>query len=255
MYTIDAQTVNAIIFAFLGLIGGFSAILGAIAMSMRSRSASDSHEKQVKADGALIAEKARAEVATLQEKSSNEAVLAVVEIAKQGVFIQQQLLDAVREYTRVNGEHSAQMRGMVTMMDDFARVLKNVVIGMDDVTGHIPSMATDIKAIAGVTATLETNIDATVSEQFGPVVLELKIIGGQITDLIREVQAKDGQINARLTELIIKFQEAEGRVMRTLEPVVLQHIGEFVANGNLAIKPPPTFIDEKDKKHETPVSD
>jgi hypothetical protein len=234
MITIEAQVINAFI---VSVIGGIGAILGAIAMTIRQRSLTRNQVETRQAEGVLIAEKARADGYTLQEKSSAAAIDTLSEIAKTSIVIQQNMVEAVREYTRVNGEHSAQLRGMVTMMDDFAKVLKNVVIGMDDVTGHLPGMATDIKSIAVVTSSLETNIGETVVEQFGPVVAELKTIGTQITGLITEVQDKDTQINTRLTELITKFQEAEVRLMRLLEPVVIQHISELVQNGSPAIKP------------------
>lgn len=223
------------------LYAAIGAIATALAFWLRQWAITRSHVQTKEADGKLISEKARADTQILEQQSNANAINALTEIARTGVVVQQSMVEAVREYTRVNGEHAAQLRGMVTMMDDLAKGLRNVVIGMDDITGQFPLMATDVKAIKGVTDSLETNIGETLIDQFAPVVTELRSIGTQITGLIGEVQQKDTQINSRLTDLITQFKDAEGRLMRVLEPVVIQHIGELVQNGAA----PQTSLEEK----------
>ncbi len=211
MVTIEPQV-------FYGVIGSaITAIIGAIAIVIRQWSQTRSYAGKKQADGQLMEDKSRA-----------NALDTLSEIARQGVAVQLSMVEAVREQTRESGEGRAQMRGMVTMLDDHSKALKNAVLGIDETQVQITGIRSDMSAIKTTTDSLETNLGETVKDQFGPVIEELKNVGAQIGVLVTEVQSRDGHTNTRLTELVILFKDAEKRFMQMLEPIVIKHMAEFL---------------------------
>lgn len=175
-----------------------------------------------------MSDKARAEGYTLQERTSNTAIETLAEIAKQGVVIQQSMVETVRELGRTMNDNASQMRGMILMQETHSKGLRDVVENVDEVSSVIPKIDDKLGAINAVTATLETDIGESISQQFGPIVIALTEIGAKLSELVNAVSAKDNEINARLTILITDFHSAETRLMKALEPIVLKHIKDFL---------------------------
>ena len=230
MVTIDAGVLTA---ALISLIGALGAILGAIAVTIRQRAQTRSYTGQKQADGQLVEERSRA-----------NALDSLSEIARQGNVFQQQMIEVVRESTRSNEKHAAEMRGMVAMLNDHSSTLKNAVLGMDETQAHITGIHQDMSAIKDVTASLETNLGENIKGQFGGVIEELKNVGAQIGALVVDIQSRDGHTNTRLTELVILFKDAEKRLMTMLEPIVIKHMAALLPSDN-------TLLNGQDKEQTT----
>ena len=181
--------------ALLAIAAGVGSFITAIGFWLRTRAESNSY-----------ADKARADGYTTQENSRADANSAMIEIAKQGNVFLEKMITVVQENTRVNGENSARMQGMTMMLDGFSSVLKNTVVGMDDLQGQFPALNSGIAKIAQA----QTNLEGTIGDQFSPVVEELRGIGTRIA-----------QTNERLTALFDEFRGAERRVIAILEPYAL----------------------------------
>jgi uncharacterized protein YoxC len=133
------------------------------------------------------------------------------------------MVAVTRDSTRAAGENAAELRGMIAMLSDHSKVVRNATISMDEVAVQIPGMKTELHAIHETTSSLQTDIEGTINEQFGPIVVAMTNVGIQMAALVVAVQTKDGEINGRLTQLITDFQAAETRLMKVLEPIVLKH--------------------------------
>lgn len=178
--------------------GGIGALLVAVAFMIREFAMSRTYASKSAADGNLI-----------QDHNDKTAVDTLAEIAKRGVIVQEQMVEAVRDMTRANGETAAHMSGMVRMQDDHTKIIRAAVLTIDEVAIAIP------------------RLESTVVSQLAPIVSALSTIGVQLTNLVSTVQAKDGEINARLSALIEDFRQTESRLMKALEPIVLKSIGEL----------------------------
>jgi hypothetical protein len=225
MITIEPQV-------FYGVIGSAITMLAtAIAVWVRSNASSREYREKSQADGY-----------TKQENVKAAANDALIDIAKQGVVFQQKMIEVVQENTRANEKSSAEMRGMVTMMDGFGTVLKNAVIGWDDTQGQIPAIRENtaqipgirdnVQAIQTVTATLETDIGETVGIQIGvqvkPIVDALLGVEIEVKNLVRDSQERDARTNTSLLELVAGIEKARTEFMRMLEPIVIKHMTEFL---------------------------
>lgn len=177
------------------IVSAISVLVTALAFWVRENGKSRSYEGKARADGY-----------TTQENSRADANSAMIEIAKQGNVFLEKMITVVQENTRVNGENSARMQGMTMMLDGFSSVLKNTVVGMDDLQGQFPALNSGIAKISQA----QTNLEGTIGDQFGPVVEELRGIGTRIA-----------QTNERLTALFDEFRGAERRVIAVLEPYAL----------------------------------
>ena len=188
---------------------GIGALFAAVAVAIREYFISRSYTNRAAADGNLM-----------QEKSQSTAVDTLADIARQGLVLQQQgivtqqsMVEAVRDMTRSNAEASAHIAGMVRMQDDHTRIIRAAVLTIDEMATSLPKLKTDI--------------EGSIATQFAPIVSALSTIGIQLTNLVSTVQAKDGEINARLSALIDDFRNTETRLMKALEPIVLKSIGEL----------------------------
>lgn len=239
---------------FYGLIGSaITMFAGAFAFWMRSNATSRAYTEKSRADGTF-----------LQEQSQAAITSAMVDAVKQGNVFQQKMIEVVQENTRANEKSSAEMRGMVTMLDGFGNVLKNAVIGWDDAQGQIPVIrenAAQIPAIRDsvleiktVTATLETDIGETVGTQIGlqvkPIVDSLLGVETELKNLVRDSQERDTRTNSSLLELVAGIEKARKEFMRVLEPIVIKHMNEFLPGDK-----PIENGKEKEEVHETPKSD
>jgi hypothetical protein len=219
--------------------GGLGAILMAIAFGLRQWAVSWAYSSN-----------ARTDVYTLQEKSQAAITSAVVDAVKQGNVFQQKMIEVVEQNTRANEKSAAETRGMISMLDGFGTVLKNAIIGWDEAQGQIPAIrenaaqipaiGENIQAIRKVADTLETNLEGSLNDQFGPVVTALTGIGKQLGELVIEVKTKDGEINGRLTTLIETFQAAEKNLLKTLEPIVLAHMSAIAKDPKTIVEETPT---------------
>jgi hypothetical protein len=208
--------------AFYGLLGSLlTAFVGAIAYGMRERSKTRSYTEKKRADGDLVTEESQA-----------KSLVTLTEIASRSVDVQREMVAVTRDSTRAAGENAAELRGMIAMLNEHSKIVRNATISMDEVAVQIPGMKTELHAIHETTSSLQTNIqtdiEGTMNEQFGPIVVAMTNVGVQVAALVVAVQTKDGEINSRLTQLITDFQAAETRLMKVLEPIVLKHtIGEL----------------------------
>jgi len=214
MVTIEPQILSGVIGSAITMIAG------GLAVWLRSSASSRAYDAKSRADGYTTQENAKA--------SANDAL---IDIAKQGIVFQQQMIKVVEDSTRANEKSAAEMRGMVAMMDGFGTVLKNAVLGIDETQAHITSIHSDTAAIKNTTDSLETNLGESIKGQFGPVVEELKNIGTQISVLVVDIQSRDGHTNTRLAELVVMFKDAERRFMSMLEPIVVKHMAGLTTDG------------------------
>lgn len=190
---------------------GLGGLIAAFTFFVRQWAVTRSYVGQKKADGDLATQTAEAALLT-----------DIASIAKGSALTANAVLDVVRENTKASAESAAQTQGMLMMFKEFKEKLHNATLGMDEMSGRIPHIETGIADIKSA----QTELGGTLNEQFGPVVDALKGIGGQLTTLVAEIQANDGHTNTRLTELITAFQQAEKRLLKTLEPIVIRHMTE-----------------------------
>lgn len=168
------------------LIGGaIAGLITALGFSLRTYSTSRAYREGKQAD------------------SRSDATVTIAEIAKSGQFFQQKMIDVVEGNTRAFGEYAARMQGMLIFMDDHKTILKDLVVGVDDVSGQLSKIRSSVDKTQDMITTTETNL---INDQFSPIVNELKIIGASITDLTS------------------RFQRAEAYLMKTMEPLVLAQL-------------------------------
>lgn len=219
MITIDPQVVLA------GLVAALTALVTAVGFYIRERALTKSY-----------VDKQQSDIDRAKEETAAGQTNALIDIAKQGVVAQMSMIEAVNkirdafaEMTRSNMANAAEMRGMTAMIETNTKATRSAAIGVDELSEKV---ATDLQGIKDdikdAANTLKTDIGASITEQFVPLVLELKNIGFNLTTLVTAVQSKDGDINVRLTELIDSFQKAEKKLMRALEPIIIKHIGDLV---------------------------
>jgi hypothetical protein len=225
MITIEPQV-------FYGVIGSAITMLAtALAFWLRSNANSSAYREKSRADGSL-----------LQEQSQAAITSAMVDAVKLGNVFQQKMIEVVQENTRANEKNSAEMRGMVTMMDGFGTVLKNAVIGWDDTQGQIPvirentaqipAIRENVQAIQTVTASLETNLGESIGEsikdQLAPAVSVLMSIDSRLTSLVADSIDRDGRTNNTLIELMTVVKEVRTDFLQRIERLVLQDIKQFL---------------------------
>ena len=200
------------------LLVSLGALAAAIGFFVRQWAITRAYVGQKKADGDLATQ--TAEAGLLSDISN---------IAKGSAQTTQAVIDVVRENTKAATENAAQMQGMVIMFKEYKQILHDATIGVDEMSSRLPAIETGITAIQ----TAQTELGGSLNDQFGPVVDALKGIGGQLTVLVTEIQNSDTHTNTRLTELISAFQEAEKRLLQTLEPIVIRHMADtqIVLNG------------------------
>lgn len=186
-------------------------------------------------------EKARADDGSKKEEAQANRDNALAEIAKQGVLLQQNMIDAINQNTRAftelaktTNEGTAETRGMITILKEGRDAIRSAAIAVDDLTEQMPDLKTDVQGIKGVTDSLKTDLEGSitqsVAQQFGPVVAELKGIGTLLTTIAGNIDAKDGRMNDHLTALIELVKGVELRLMTTLEPIILKHLAELLPN-------------------------
>lgn len=211
-----------------GVIGSLlTAIVGGIVFVLRESASTRRYAGQARAD----AEKAQADGDLITVRAQASLLADVSAMAKTGIETQKSVIEVVRENTNAFSESAAEMRGMVAMNKELREALRHVALGTDEAHQHISGMQSDVTAIKDVTSTLETNLEesiGSISEQFGPIVLALTSIGNQLAALIKAVSEKDDAIKTQLTALITDFHGAETRLMKTLEPIVIKHLSDFL---------------------------
>lgn len=214
---------NAVVLALLGAIAG---LITAVGFYVRERALTRSY-----------VEKARADDGTKKEEAQANRDNTLAEIAKQGVTNQQLMIDALNqntraftEMTKTTNENTAETRGMIAMLKDNTTAVRSAAIAVDDLSEQMPGLKTDVSVIKGVTDTLQTDIEGSISQQFGPVVAELKGIGTLLTTIANNIDTKDGKMNDHLDELIKLLQGVELRLMKALEPVILKHLSDLLPN-------------------------
>jgi hypothetical protein len=182
-------------------------------------------------------EKARADDGTKKEEAQAHRDNTLAEIAKQGVNNQQLMIDALNqntraftEMTKTANENTAETRGMISVLNNVISATRSATITVEEQTAHITAVGVDVKEIKDVTETLQTDIEGSITHQFGPVVAELKGIGTLLTTIASNIDAKDGTMNDRLTALIELIKGVELRLLTVLEPIVLKHLAELMPN-------------------------
>lgn len=211
-----------------GVIGSLlTAIVGGIVFVLRESASTRRYAGKQRAD----AEKAQSEGELITVKAQAGLLADVSTMAKTGTEALKSVVEVVRENTNAFNENAAEMRGMVAMNKELREALRGVAQGTDEAQQHISGIKSDVTAIKDVTSTLETNLGesiGSISEQFGPIVIALTSIGNQLAALIKAVSEKDDAIKQHLATLITDFHDAETRLMKTLEPIVIKHLSELL---------------------------
>jgi hypothetical protein len=209
----------------LALASAFGGLITAFAFWLRENASARSYSDKARADGYTLQEKSRADVV----ESLTKIVEQGNEFQRQGIVIQQNMLEAMRDNTRVNDKHAGEMRGMVIMMNGFGDVLKNAVVGVDDLQGQTKVIGANTQAIREVVDTLETNLGEGIADQLGPIVDVLTGIRAELKDLSHDISSIDDKFTKRVNELLERFERAEAWLMKELTPIAEEHIQELVA--------------------------
>lgn len=207
---IDQTILNSLL---VTLIGGLSGLFGAWVLSWRRSS------------------ETRAHVATTEANSDAQLVGAILQLA-QGMTEAGKIAAAERQQTLMAIERSSgRIEGMMAAIVDQTKSVKEVGMQIDEFGGrikHIPQMRDDVAAVRAATASLETNLGESFSEQFIPVVNALRAVEAAVRDLAKELEGRDGQTAQSLVKLTGLFYEAKLEFMRRISPDVEQHIQELL---------------------------
>lgn len=213
---------QTLVVAFAAFVGSAGTILTAMAFYIRS----NANAIKTNSDTAGYAEKARADVEVLRERSASNVTDKLVEIAaasmkiqQDGLKIQQEMVEVARANGQAFNENAAQMRGMVAMQDDHTKLLRTTAQSIDDVQSQVAG-------ITKVTTTLQTDIEGTLGGQYGAIVAALTGIGVQLAALVTS-SATNATIEARLTEITQELRLTHKQFMEKLSPLVLKHLGEI----------------------------
>lgn len=213
MITIDPQVV------FAGFVASMTALVTAAGFWIRERALTRSY-----------VEKQRADADRTKEETAAKRDNALIDIARQGAVVQQNLLEVVNqntqaftELTRSNNQSAAETRGMITMLNDNTRAVRSNTLAMDEMTEKV---TTDLQDIKGVASTLTTDIRTTINEQLAPAVLAITGIGDAITTLVEAATAKDISLDRHLTELIGEFRRMHKELATHLEPLIRNQLGD-----------------------------
>jgi uncharacterized protein YoxC len=245
--TLDSQTFNALVFAFIGVLGGFGTILGAIAIWIQLRAKANN----LRIEGQVEKENKRAEADLITTKAQAELLADVAAMAKVGTEALKSVVEVVRDNTIAANASAAGLQGMLAMSQELRDAVRRATIGMDEANGTIAVMSSDVTAIRGVTASIEshqTNLGDNLKDQLSGILIQITKVNASMAELVAEIQNTSGRTNAKLIELIESVKAADKRAMDLLGQFVTDHMPDFLPtdtppdNGNTI------------NNHELPVS-
>jgi uncharacterized membrane protein len=191
------------------------------------------------------------------EKTYADALLLLARNGDTANQIQREMVMSTREV-------AAEMRGMLAMLDANTKATRTTAMGIDDISGQIPGIRTNVeeipgirdsvKAIETVTATLETNLGESfgesIKDQLAPAVTVLVRLDSLLTSLISDSLQRDERTISTLVELMGIVKDLKTEFLQKVERYVLRDIGQFLTPDK-----PIENGKEKEEAHETPASD
>lgn len=195
-------------------------IVVAIGYMMRTRT--DTHANEVAARG---------EVAKTEANSDATLVSAILKLAE-GMNENNKTAGLERQQTLMAIERSGgRTEGMMAAIVDQTKSVNSMSLQIDEFGGrlqHLPQIKSGVDEIKAATASIETNLGESFSEQFIPVVNALRAVEIAVRDLTKELEDRDSLTSQGLVKLTGLFYEAKLEFMRRISPDVEKHIDEFL---------------------------
>jgi hypothetical protein len=169
------------------------------------------------------------------EKTYADALLMLARNGDTSTQIQREIGTSMREFT-------AELRGMLSMLDASMKVARTTAMGLDDISGQMPAIRThveeipgirdSVKAIHTVTATLETNLGESfgesIKDQLAPAVTVLMRLDQHVEKLTADSLERDGRTTSTLIELMGLVKEFKTEFLQKVERYVLRDINQFL---------------------------
>lgn len=218
-----------------GLIGGSIPVMVAtIAYVWRSRADTN---KQVAVDTA----KAR----NTQQTAAQDAVVATLSSL---ILLLKEAIDTLgkaneiaskerAEAAKLDREMAGHMTGMMSLLNAGNEKVRVMALSLDDIERGQSEQRADIKRVVETTDTLKTDIEGSLVEQFGPVVVAVKGITEQLDKLSTTLQSKDAETIKRLTDIQAGFGALETTLLKALEPLLIKQLIGDTPNGTQTPNP------------------
>lgn len=158
------------------------------------------------------------------EKTYADALLLLARNGDTSNQIQREIGTSMREFT-------AELRGMLSMLDANTKATRTTAMGIDDISGqmpairenaaHIPGIRDNVQAIHDVAKTLETNLGGSINDQIVPLTQALRGLDERIVTLSTDSMARD-------VESISILQEIKRQIERAIEAFTIAHMKELL---------------------------
>lgn len=180
------------------------------------------------------------------EKTYADALLLLARNGDTSNQIQREIGTSMREFT-------AELRGMLSMLDASLKVARAAAMGIDDISGHMPAIRTNVEEIPGirdrvqdihtVTASLETNLGESfgesIKDQLAPAVTVLMRLDTHVESLVTDSLKRDERTTSTLIELMTLVREFKTEFLQKVERYVLRDINQFLPPDKPAETPTP----------------
>lgn len=223
MDKLDTQTFNALVFAFIGVLGAFGTILGAIAMWIQNRARANT----TRIEGEVQNKNKQAEANLITTKAQADLLADVSAMARTGTEALKSIVGVVQDNTAAANASAAGFQGMIAMNQELRDAVRRATLGMDETHGSISLLSSDVTAIKGVATAIEstqTSLGESLNDQLSVILIQVTKSNAIIAELVAEIQGAKGNMNSRLLELIESVKAADKGVMDLLGQFVTDHV-------------------------------